>query len=230
MSLHNFSSGHIQLIFGPMFSGKTSELFRRIRRLSYAKKSCIVIKYANDNRYAENEASTHDKVLMNAISATNLYSVMDQVCDYDVIGIDECQFFADLVEFAEEMANRGKIVVAAGLDATFQRNSFGRILELIPLAELVTKLSSVCMMCQQEASFSKRIGTETDIELIGGSDKYLAVCRSCYFADGYPHQDSLTTKQLNSHVTKNIPEFIDLLKRDTENLNDSICSESSTEL
>jgi hypothetical protein len=91
-----------------------------------------------------------------------------------------------VVEFAEEMANLGKTVIVACLDGTFQRKPFGRVLELLALAESVTKLSAVCMLCQANAAFSKRIGSETAVEVIGGADKYVAVCRACYFADQAP--------------------------------------------
>jgi len=99
---------------------------------------------------------------------------------HDVIGIDEGQFFPDVVSFCEQMANMGKVVIVAALDGTFQRKPFGSILELIPMAEDVTKLTAVCVMCQGSAAFTKRLGEEQEIELIGGEDKYIAVCRSCY--------------------------------------------------
>ena len=87
------------------------------------------------------------------------------------------------MSFAEEMANAGKVVVIAALDGDFQRKPFGSILDLIPLAEEVTKLNAVCMVCYGPASFSKRLGSETQVEVIGGADKYIAVCRGCYFAE-----------------------------------------------
>lgn len=78
------------------------------------------------------------------------------------------------------MANQGKIVIVAALDGTFQRKPFGSVLNLVPLAETVTKLTAVCMMCQADAAFSLRLGSETQVELIGGADKYIAVCRRCF--------------------------------------------------
>jgi len=99
----------------------------------------------------------------------------------DVIGIDEGQFFPDLVEVCEKLAAAGKTVLVASLDGTFQRKPFGRTLELIPMAESVTKLQAVCMICFRDAAFSRRLGDETAIEVIGGADKYVAVCRECFF-------------------------------------------------
>lgn len=166
-----------------MFSGKTGEMFRVVRRHMIAKKQCIVIKYSLDTRYAVEEASTHDHFKMSATPAVALADVRAKCMQHEVIGIDEGQFFPDVVEFAEEMANLGKTVIVACLDGTFQRKPFGRVLELLALAESVTKLSAVCMLCQANAAFSKRIGSETAVEVIGGADKYVAVCRACYFAD-----------------------------------------------
>eukprot|EP00742_Colponemidia_sp_Colp-10_P004780 GILJ01005100.1.p1 GENE.GILJ01005100.1~~GILJ01005100.1.p1 ORF type:complete len:251 (+),score=42.94 GILJ01005100.1:50-802(+) len=174
-------SGHIELIFGPMFSGKTTELIRRIRRYNHAKKKCLIIKSAKDLRYGDDEAAyTHDKEKMKAIPAVRLFDIEHAAKEYNCIGIDEGQFFPDVVEFAEQFANQGKTVVVAALDATFERKPFGTVLQLIPLAESVTKLTSVCMICNGEAAFTKRTTTDTQVELIGGSDVYMSVCRSCF--------------------------------------------------
>ena len=104
--------------------------------------------------------------------------------EFDVIGIDEGQFFPDVVPWCEAMANKGKIVLVAALDGTFQRKPFCDVLCLVPLAEEVIKLSAVCMGCFQDASFSKRIVLDEGetVEVIGGTDKYMAVCRGCYFS------------------------------------------------
>jgi len=154
---------------------------RRIRRYTVAKHQCIVIKYSRDTRYtADDEAATHDMITIRAKPCASLEEVEDVVKDYNVIGIDEGQFFSTVVEFAEKMANLGKIVIVACLDGTFQRKPFGRVLELIPVAESVTKLNSVCMRCYNEAAFTKRLGSETEVEIIGGADKYIAVCRRCF--------------------------------------------------
>lgn len=169
----------IELIIGPMYASKSSELFKRLRRFQYAKKKCILVKYALDDRYSKEYASTHDKITMEAVPTEKLYTIKSLVIDHDVIGIDEGQFYPDLVEFSEEMANLGKIVIIAALDSTFQRKPFGHVIELIPLAESVVKLSAICV-CGKEAAFSKRITAETDVEIIGGVDKYIAVCRKCF--------------------------------------------------
>ncbi|KAH3756762.1 thymidine kinase [Pelomyxa schiedti] len=166
-----------------MFSGKTTELLRRIKRYTVAKKTCVVIKYYNDTRYdaqPNNNArqhqprcATHDHQQWDAVDCVTLSEVEESASTFDVIGIDEGQFFLDVVPFCEKMANKGKVVVVAALDGTFQRKPFGSILQLVPLAESVTKLTAVCMCCYKDAAFSRRLGSETEIEVIGGADNAL---------------------------------------------------------
>eukprot|EP01147_Barroeca_monosierra_P007453 gene7453-531_t len=175
------SHGSIHVICGPMFSGKTTELLRRMKRFSLAKRRCMLIKYANDNRYGMDGITTHDMRQSAAVACSKLEEAREQANAFDVLGIDEGQFFPDVVEFCEGMAKEGKTVIVAALDGTFQRKPFGTILDLIPLSESVIKLSAVCMLCHREAAFSKRIGSETEIEVIGGADKYIAVCRECFY-------------------------------------------------
>jgi len=171
------------LIFGPMFSGKSTELIRRLKRYQVAQYNVLIVKYAKDVRYDEGGIATHCGQTLPALSANVLEELTSKTDDYDVIGIDEGQFFSDVVDWCETMANKGKIVLVAALDGTFQRKPFSDILNLVPLAEEVTKLSAVCMNCFQDASFSKRItGDGETVEVIGGADKYMAVCRSCYYS------------------------------------------------
>lgn len=176
--------GSIELILGPMFSGKTTELFRRIRRYTFANYRCIVIKYRKDQRYAAaGEASTHDQLMLAANPCERLAEAVDEVGGFDVIGIDEGQFFPDLLEYSEKWANAGKVVIVSALDGTFQRKPFGRTLELIPLAEKVDKLNAVCMLCYGDASFTKRISTDDNrIEVIGGCEAYVSTCRKCFLS------------------------------------------------
>ncbi|CAG06017.1 unnamed protein product, partial [Tetraodon nigroviridis] len=142
--------GQIQVIFGPMFSGKSTELMRRVRRFQLAQYKCLVIKYAKDTRYSDTGMATHDKNTMEAVPANCLADVRSMALQVCVIGIDEGQF------------------------------AFGNILNLVPLAESVVKLNAVCMQCFKEAAYTKRIGAEKEVEVIGGADKYQAVCRKCH--------------------------------------------------
>uniref|UniRef100_A0A8C8FZL7 Thymidine kinase n=2 Tax=Oncorhynchus tshawytscha TaxID=74940 RepID=A0A8C8FZL7_ONCTS len=172
--------GQIQVIFGPMFSGKSTELIRRVRRFQIAQYNCLVVKYAKDTRYSEKGMATHDKNTMEAVPANCLSDVRSLALQACVIGIDEGQFFPDIVQFCEEMANMGKTIIVAALDGTFQRKPFGDILNLVPLAESVVKLNAVCMQCYKEAAYTKRLGAEKELEVIGGADMYHARCRKCY--------------------------------------------------
>ena len=184
----------IDLVLGPMFAGKSTELLRRIKRWDYpyfqfnynifryqfASKKCLVIKYAKDTRYSDKCVSTHDKQMIEAVSCVSLSEIEEKAIDFDIIGIDEGQFFEEIVEFSESMANLGKTVIIAALDGTFERKPFGRILELIPLAENVTKLDAVCVEWNHLASFTKRTCDSKETELIGGDEIYRPVCRGCF--------------------------------------------------
>nr|XP_027210255.1 thymidine kinase, cytosolic-like [Penaeus vannamei] len=148
-----------------------------------------------DSKYDSDGIATHDKQVLPAVAATVLDEMKEKADDFSVIGIDEGQFFPDTVEFAEEMANRGKIVIVAALDGTYQRLGFGDILRLVPLAESIVKLTAVCMICYEEALITHaylhrncrkcdRIYFTVDasfVEVIGGSEKYIATCRQCFF-------------------------------------------------
>uniref|UniRef100_A0A1B6CY01 Thymidine kinase n=1 Tax=Clastoptera arizonana TaxID=38151 RepID=A0A1B6CY01_9HEMI len=149
--------GQIQVIFGPMFSGKTTELIRRLKRYQFANYRCSIFRYAKDDRYSKTEIATHDRCSLPAVSAVALSQYENEMDDFEVIGIDEGQFFPDVVEFCEKMANKGKIVIVAALDGTYQRIGFGNILNLVPLAESVIKLTAVCMSCFNEAAYTKRL-------------------------------------------------------------------------
>lgn len=186
---HTNMDGEIQLIIGPMFSGKSTELLRRIRRYDIAKKSCLLVKHAKDNRYDEEFVTTHDFQKTRAISTESLEKIYNLLINYQVIGIDEGQFFPDILETSERLANQGKIVIIAALDSTFQRKPFNKICELIPLCETVIKLNAVCSECYQSASFTKRTTDEKEIEVVGGIEKYKPVCRKCFFKQETKGQD-----------------------------------------
>lgn len=162
---------------------------RRVRRFQIAQYKCLVIKYAKDTRYSSG-FSTHDRNTMEALPACSLREVSHEATNVSVIGIDEGQFFPDIVEFSETMANAGKTVIVAALDGTFQRKAFGAILNLVPLAESVVKLTAVCMECFREAAYTKRLGVEKEVEVIGGADKYHSVCRVCYFKSGRDNKEN----------------------------------------
>ncbi|KAK7794110.1 hypothetical protein R5R35_012603 [Gryllus longicercus] len=196
--MENVRKGQIQVIFGPMFSGKTTELIRRLRRYEIANYKCLIVKYANDVRYGLEAISSHDHQTLPALNAETLSGV--NADDYDVIGVDEGQFFADIVSCSEKLANKGKIVIVAALDGTYQRLPFGDILNLVPLAESVVKLSAVCMKCFKDASYTKRTTNECELEVIGGADKYMSVCRECHFSNSTKRNSPCKYKEKENSV------------------------------
>ena len=157
--------GQIQLILGPMFSGKSTELIRRLKRYQIARYECLIVKYAKDVRYDDEGIATHDKQTLKAVSANKLSEVNPETFQScDVIGIDEGQFFPDVVSFCEWAADAGKVVLVAALDGTYQRKGFDSgILDLVPLAEHVIKLTAVCMICFGEGSYTKRISDDKEV-------------------------------------------------------------------
>lgn len=180
-------SGRIEIFLGSMFSGKSTELIRQQKRYKIINKNVLVIKYHMDKRYdSGDKISTHDKEQIECISLEFLEPLFKS-SDYtkaDVIIIEEAQFFKDLFMFVTKSADEpyNKIVIVAGLDGDYKRNPFGDILRLIPHAEKVSKLSALCTLCADgtKASFTKRMVHSDEINLIGSTDKYLAVCRKCY--------------------------------------------------
>lgn len=180
-------NGHVQLFIGPMFSNKSTSMCKQVEKYRIANKLCIIIKYSKDTRYdhlakmggiVTHSGQEHSTVPV--LYAESLKDVMEDISEYEVIGIDEVQFIKDSVEVVQKLANMGKIVICAGLDGDFRGRPIGCMHELIPIAEKVKKLRAVCMKCCNiTASFTARLTAETDVEVIGGADKYAAVCRKC---------------------------------------------------
>ena len=125
-----------------------------------------------------------------------------EAAPYSVLAIDEGQFFPDLADMCDRWASQGKSVIVAALDGTFQREPFPVIMALIPRAEEVIKLTAICVGCGADAAFSRRLSDETDVEVIGGADKYVAMCRACY---AEPHPPSLAAKQAAARLTAAAP-------------------------
>lgn len=176
-------SGSINLILGPMFSSKTTELIRQYYRNTLGGKKCIMVKYANDDRYSKNEVVTHDGKSVEALICKQLAEVENDVLNYDVICIDEVQFYNDGDIYCDRWANYGKTIYACGLNGTFKRTEFPVISRLLPLVENIVFLKAVCKENGNDAIYSKLdIAINSDeIEIIGGSEKYSAVDRKQYF-------------------------------------------------
>lgn len=178
-------SGKLNLIIGPMFSGKSTILLTRYRRYQIAGKRCLLVKYAKDRRYdgSEEMLITHDQLSYKATSCHHLEEIKGLVKNYDVVCIDEIQFYPDAAQYCEIWANEGKIIEVCGLNGDYRRQPFAQISLLIPLAEQISFITAVCKDTGQEAPFTMRLSNESEQEVIGSTDKYQAVSRSRYFQE-----------------------------------------------
>ncbi|HLU87866.1 MAG TPA: thymidine kinase [Taishania sp.] len=174
-------SGWIEVICGSMFSGKTEELIRRIKRAEFANQRILLIKPSIDNRYSEGEIVSHSGLQVNAIVVENSKSIMEQWNGEQIVAIDEAQFFdAYLIDVCNSLANKGVRVVVAGLDMDYKGKPFGPIPSLMAIAEYVTKVHAICVACGNLAQFSHRFANETSQVLVGAVEKYKPLCRNCY--------------------------------------------------
>lgn len=176
----------INLIIGPMFSGKTTELIRLVDRERIALRSCIIIRWSNDNRYTtENIVITHSGYQYDKVKIIKLQEINDEFIKWiisekiDVVGIEEGQFFSNIHLVCDQLANAGIKVIVSALDGNFMQKPFGNIHLLMPLSENITKLHAICINCKKEAAFTIRLSKETDEIIVGAGDKYVSVCREC---------------------------------------------------
>jgi thymidine kinase len=189
-SEHNFKQrkelgGSIEVICGSMFSGKTEELIRRLRRAQIAKLNVEIFKPKTDTRYDENSVVSHDLNSIHSTPVENAASILLLGANTEVVGIDEAQFFDDeLPDVCNKLANRGIRVVIAGLDMDFQGKPFGPMPALMSIAELVTKVHAVCVQCGGPATYSFRTATSESKILLGEKESYEPRCRICYTSIG----------------------------------------------
>ena len=173
--------GKIELILGPMFSGKSTRLIELMRKYVYKAKKTIMVKYYADQRYSEkSEVVTHDLIKYDSINCKLLRNSFDTLKQYDVIGIDEGQFFADLVEVCEELALMGKIVLIAALNGDFRMEPFPVIQRIISKSDKIKLLKAYCFNCHKDAKFSLRIVQSNETVLIGAGEAYKPACRECH--------------------------------------------------
>ena len=177
----NTNNAYLELIIGPMFSGKTSRLVDIYKQCKFCNIPVSVINHSIDTRYHDTMLSTHDKVMIPCIKTNKLFDILDIISNTQVIIINEGQFFDDLYITVVRLLSQGKKIYIGGLDGDFERKKFGQILDLIPMCDKVTKLTSLCSICKNGNAgiFSKRITLEKE-QTIVGSDNYIPVCRSCY--------------------------------------------------
>jgi thymidine kinase len=201
-----YQSGYLEIIIGPMYASKTTRLVEIYKQCKFCNIPVVVINHSIDTRYDEEMLSTHDKVKIPCIKTNQLFDILMEplglglglgleethpnncrmndktaIAISEVILINEGQFFPDLEEFVKKLLKNGKKIYICGLDGDFERKKFGQILDLIPLSDKVTKLTSLCSICKNGTLgiFSKRITTETE-QTVVGSDNYIPVCRNCY--------------------------------------------------
>jgi len=187
-SLEKKRAGAIHIIFGPMFAGKTTTLLRQVVRAESDGLTVLLVKSEVDVRYSTDKIASHNGgANRSCIPVTMLNELTDilskeQLADIDVIAIDEAQFLSDLMDFCVTMAEKqGKQIFVAGLDGDFCRAQFGKVNDLIPLCDTVTKLTTRCSLCAvRPALFSARWSNQNNQVLVGGTEVYTPVCRGCY--------------------------------------------------
>ena len=178
---HRKKVGTIEVVAGSMFSGKTEELIRRLKRAKIAKQKVDIYKPAIDVRYSENEVVSHDENSIRSTPVDNSANILLLSDDADVIGIDEAQFFdKGLIEVVVKLANMGIRVIVAGLDMDFKGVPFGPIPGLMAIADDVTKVHAICVRCGSIAQFSHRLSEKEQVVLLGEKDIYEPLCRGCY--------------------------------------------------
>ena len=177
-------SGWVEVICGSMFSGKTEELIRRLKRARIAKQKVEIFKPAVDVRYDEQDVVSHDANAVHSTPVESSSQILLMAGDVDVIGIDEAQFFdVELSSVCDQLANSGIRVVVAGLDMDFAGKPFGPIPALMASAEYVTKVHAICIKCGNLAQYSHRIAGGEKLVELGETESYEPLCRTCYHTE-----------------------------------------------
>lgn len=173
--------GRIEVVCGSMFSGKTEELIRRMKRAKFARQRVIIVKPVIDTRYSDADVVSHDRNVIPSTPLKTAAEILSLAAEVDVIGIDEAQFFDEgLVDVCNQLANRGIRVIIAGLDIDYKGNPFGPMPALLAIADDVMKVHAICMKCGNLAYVSHR---KVDVEgqvLLGEKTEYEPLCRECY--------------------------------------------------
>ncbi len=200
---HKEQFGWIEVICGSMFSGKTEELIRRLKRAKFAKQKVEIFKPQIDRRYDDVEVVSHDENSIRSTpvpAAANIRLLADSC---DVVGIDEAQFFDDeIISVCNDLANRGVRVIVAGLDMDFKGNPFGPMPNLMATAEYVTKVHAVCTRTGNLAQYSFRKSTKEDLVLLGETDEYEPLSRAAYFKAMLKEK----VKQMDVKDTQELPQ------------------------
>ena len=173
--------GSIEVICGSMFSGKTEELIRRLRRAQIAKQQVIIFKPVIDNRFADDHIVSHNSQRLRSEPVASADEILQKAGDAQVVAIDEGQFFDDhLIVVCNTLAARGVRVIIAGLDMDFRGKPFEPMPQLMAIAERVTKIQAICIQCGEPANFTQRLTRAKDRVVVGATDTYEARCRKCF--------------------------------------------------
>ena len=187
---HQPNQGWIEVIVGSMFSGKSEELIRRLRRVQIARQKVQIFKPTVDSRYADDHIVSHSEMRIPSRAVSSSRALLDLVeADTEVVGIDEGQFFdQELPMICDTLANQGKRVIVAGLDQDYLGKPFEPMPQLLAIAEYITKTHAICMVCGNPASHTQRLVASGDRVLVGASGLYEARCRACFdpFLAGSP--------------------------------------------
>ncbi|MFZ1728724.1 MAG: thymidine kinase [Bacteroidota bacterium] len=174
-------TGWIEVVCGSMFSGKTEELIRRLRRAQIAKQRVAIFKPVIDTRYAEDRIVSHSGVSLPSINVANAAEIREKAVDVDVVGIDEAQFFdLELVRVCEDLADLGHRVIVAGLDQDYLGQPFDPMPQLLAVAEYISKTLAICMVCGNPANRTQRVTRRSERVLVGADEAYEARCRRCW--------------------------------------------------
>jgi thymidine kinase len=174
-------TGWIEVIAGCMFSGKTEELIRRMRRAEIARQRVAIFKPRIDNRYSSDHIVSHSEAKLASMVVDNAAQILEQAGDAQVVGIDEGQFFdGGLVDVAEKLASQGKRVIIAGLDQDYRGKPFEPMPQLLAVAEYITKTLAICVVCGNPADRTQRTTQAQQRVLVGAKDSYEARCRRCF--------------------------------------------------
>lgn len=175
--------GRIEVVCGSMFSGKTEELIRRLRRVQFARQRVEIFKPAVDKRYHDEHVVSHDANSIRSTPVDSSQAILLLAGDVEVVGIDEAQFFdLELVNVCNELANQGIRVIVAGLDMDYRGTPFGPMPALMAIAEDITKVHAVCVSCGHPANHSHRIANEhQSLVLLGEKETYEPLCRECFY-------------------------------------------------
>ena len=176
-------AGSIEVICGSMFSGKTEELIRRMKRAQFAKQKVAIYKPCIDVRYSEENVVSHDAHSISSTPISSPAQMLELSADVEVVGIDEAQFFDEtIVEVVQTLANKGIRVIIAGLDTDFMGKPFGPMPALMAVAEDIQKVHAICVRCGSPANHSHRLSKSAELVVLGETDIYEPLCRHCYNA------------------------------------------------